>query len=297
METVTPWPFILPLYTQQRKRLHKAHAPPPPSVVSNSPRLALPHSRKPGRSRRPGLDSAFAYPIPGAMAITCAPAPSWPGPAHHTRTPTNPALAARSPEKLPRMRLRLRSGAGGRGGGMRLPGCGVAPQAGSPSGAEEARRCPGPWPGRPGGFPQPPKINFAAVFAAFSGPPSGGAVVRKEPSCVRASLLPWARAGPRRHGRHGAGAGRSAVRPAGGAARPGRSLLRGGVLLQGRAEDCCTRRGRGRVQVRRRPCLLGFAFPSSCSAAVLFRGEATWLLPRWGDLVAAWEPPLLRLQS
>lgn len=168
------------------------------------------------------------------MAITCAPAPGRPGPSHHPRTPTSPPL----PPHLPRNTRRAGCdcavepvGGAGRGGGMRLPGWGAAPQARSRSGAVEALRCGGPWPGRPASFPQPPKINFAALFAAFSDPPPSGSAVGEEPSCVRPSFLLSAGAGTRRHGRYGAGAGRRAVRPAGGAARPRRSLLRGGVLL------------------------------------------------------------------
>lgn len=158
---------------------------------------------------------------------------------------------------------------------MRWLRSGAAVQAASQSGAVAARHCRGSWLGRPALLPRSLKINFAALLAAFSSSPPGRCGSRPE-ALVREGFPPSAGAGPWRHGRHGAGAGRRAVRPAGGAARPRRSLLRGCVLLQGeRRTAALFGEAKGRVQVPRRPGPLGFAFPSSCSVALFRRGEAS----------------------
>lgn len=79
---------------------------------------------------------------------------------------------------------------------------------------------------------------------------------------LRQGRAPSPGAGPRRHGLVGAGAGRRAVRPAGGAARPRRSLCRGGVLLQGEPRAAGpVEEAEGRRPGPRRPVRPDPAFP------------------------------------
>lgn len=104
---------------------------------------------------------------------------------------------------------------------MRRPRSGAAPQAGCRSDAVGARR---PEAERPA-LPRLREGNFAGPSTVLRSPwpapwraAAGGAPLRQ-------GLARSPGAGPRRHGLVGAGAGRRAVRPAGGAARPRRSLF------------------------------------------------------------------------
>lgn len=159
---------------------------------------------------------------------------------------------------------------------MRRPRSGAAPQAGSRSCAEGARRRGGPESARPAFFPQPPKVNFAAPSAALQSPrPSPRVRCDRRRASLRQGLAPSPGARPRRHGLDRAGAGRRAVRPAGGAARPRRSLLRGGVLLQGKPGTAASDReakGWGPGAEAARPTWLRF-LTSSCSSCSPFRGK------------------------
>lgn len=190
------------------------------------PPLALtpPHSRRRLPLLRHG--TVFVRPILGAAAVTCALAPSRLGPTHRLRTPVSRASTIPAPEKLTGATLRLRSAAGGWGGG-----CGgreVEPprKAGSRSYAEGARRRGGPEPASPAPLPQQPKENFAAPSAALHSPRLGSWTRSgRQRALLRQGLATSPGAGPRRHGLIGAGAGRGPVRSVGGAARPRRSLL------------------------------------------------------------------------
>lgn len=199
-----------------------------PTHVSRQqqPPPALTPPRRRRRRPLPQHVTVFVCPILGTIAVTCALAPSWPGPAHRLRTPANRASAIPARQKRPRATLRLRSAAGGRGG--RCGGREVEPprKAGSRSYAEGARRRGGPEPVRPAPLPPQPKENFAAPSAALQSPRLGScARSGRQRAFLRQGLATSPGAGPRRHGLIGAGAGRGPVRSVGGAARPRRSLL------------------------------------------------------------------------
>lgn len=116
---------------------------------------------------------------------------------------------------------------------MRRPRSGAAPRAGCRSDAVGARRHGGPSREDPFSVRGCRRETPVALprCSEVPAPAAWGAPVGEAP--LRQGLAPPPGAGPRRHGLVGAGAGRRAVRAAGGAARPRRALFRGGVLLQG----------------------------------------------------------------
>lgn len=134
---------------------------------------------------------------------------------------------------------------------MRRPRSGAAPRAGCRSYAVGARRCGGR--SREDSFPL-----RGCRKETWSALPRGSEVLAPAPRCatvgeapLRQGLAPPPGAGPRRHGLVGAGAGRRAVRAAGGAARPRRALFGGGVLLQGELGTAeSVGEAEGRVPVR-----------------------------------------------
>lgn len=184
------------------------------TVCNNLTRVTTSPSRRREARRRPG--TCFFSPNPTGHRL---------GPAH-LRWPWAPP----SPEGAPWGRVRLRNAASGRSEDARRGG-----REGSEAKLFSASRRPGRSEGVEAlsSLPPPSKVNFTAPPAGSS----GGAGRRQ-------GLSASSGVGPGRHGRDGSGAGRRAVRAAGGAARPRRPLLWGGVLLQGRARR---REGSGRL--------------------------------------------------
>lgn len=199
------------LFTLRGKMFREAHAPLLPAWPATGSTVT---ARTGGlRGRQPlRRGTSFACPIPGAPAVTCT--------RHRAGRALPTARAFPHPPANPATQLPKH---------LRRPGCACAvwPVGGTANAVAAERGCQRARSrsfaeGSVAVLSQPPEVSSAAPSVRPGSSPGTQARGGRRGSSARGS-----------HGLGGAGAGRGAVRAAGGAARPRGPLLGGRVLLQG----------------------------------------------------------------